>query len=72
MNLKSFPGPQPGWEEGMSARGGGLQADFWGAPTCQCWGTPATEVPKAGALLERGGQGAPAASVWAGGEPMVG
>lgn len=52
MNLKSFPGPQPyirvGGVEmvgetrdgvgGRIAGDGGLRPDFWGAPTCQCWG----------------------------------
>lgn len=55
MNLKSFPGPEPyirvggvemvgetrdGGVGGGIGGDGGLQPDFWGPPTCQCWGDP--------------------------------
>ena len=49
-------------EGGRDCGDGGLKPDFWGAPTCQCWGgggTPATEVPKAGALAGAMGAGSP-------------
>ena len=68
MNLKSFPGPQPHIrvggvgdkrEEGMVVVGGCSQT--FGGPLRASvgGGTPATEVPKAGALAGAMGAGCP-------------
>lgn len=77
MNLKSFPGPEPyirvggvemvgetrdGGVGGGIGGDGGLQPDFWGPPTCQCWGGPLPpRFPSLVLLQEQWGQGAPAA-----------
>lgn len=74
MNLKSFPGPEPyirvgGVEMVGETRDGGVGGDWWrwgfaarllGAPYVPVLGgTPATEVPKPGALAGAMGAGCP-------------